>query len=348
MGNACAGCCCAAWNELRERENLNFDRRTSHGRVDYILAFGTGRRFVSSPHKFLAFRITLFALMLAVLCWSVADAVVQDVAEFWFIYLTNWTLLIEVVYLACAVYTTAALRPRALHRIAGTLPPTPGFSAGMPQYVKVTWALQSVVLPASFMVRNIQRQRASVGETRKHETTAESRAMPRHAMPRSGMARGHPDLVPCLTILRWINIWRVTDIIHSLLKLCTGICSLLVPRLSAQSFQGEGIVSFHARRKLFRDAAGRLAFPPTLPDLAWVVFLSLLCDLPYLERYPCRGKHQECRRRRVYICCSRLAANHVKSSDVCSGCGDYRSSAGQSVFLVAPALPAQTSQLSTG
>ena len=146
------GCCCAAWNELRRRENLNFDRRTSQGRVDYILAFGTGRRFVSSPDRFLAFRAAQFVLMLAVLCWSVSDAAVRNRAAFWFIYLTNWTLLIEVVYLAAALYTTAALRAMAMDRIAGTLPPTPGFSAGMPRHAKITWGLQAVVLPSSFLV----------------------------------------------------------------------------------------------------------------------------------------------------------------------------------------------------
>ena len=153
---ACAGCCCAAWNELIQRENFNFDRRTSHGRVDYIVAFGTGRRFVSSPDMFLAFRTTLCVVMLAVLVWSFSKSAVDDEAQFWFIYLTHWTLLIEVVYLCCALFTTATLRPKVLDRLAGSLPPTPGFSDGMPLHVKITWILQSVVLPASFLVSNAQ------------------------------------------------------------------------------------------------------------------------------------------------------------------------------------------------
>ena len=151
-------CCCAAWNELRGnlwnelRGNLNFDRTTSQGRVDYILAFGTGRRFVSCPNRFLAFRATLFVLMLAVLCWSVSEAAIRNMTRFWLIYFTHWTLLFEVVYLGCALYTTAALRIPALERIAGTLPPTPGSSAGMPRHVKATCVLRAVVLPASFLV----------------------------------------------------------------------------------------------------------------------------------------------------------------------------------------------------
>jgi hypothetical protein len=94
--------------------------------------------------------------MLAVLCWSVSDSAGRNTAEWWFIYLTNWTLLIEVVYLGCALYTTAALRTLAMERNSGVLPPTPGFSEGMPRHARVTWALQAVVLPASFLVGTVK------------------------------------------------------------------------------------------------------------------------------------------------------------------------------------------------
>ena len=159
MVNACGGCWCAAWQELRQRENLNFDRQTSQGRVDYVLAFATGRRCVSCPNKFLAFRATLFLLMMSVLVWSFSLSVIDNTAGYWFIYLTHWTLVVEVLYLGCALYTTAALRSKITERLTeNSLPnPTTPWETEMPRHVKTTWMLRAVVLPASFMVRNSEK-----------------------------------------------------------------------------------------------------------------------------------------------------------------------------------------------
>ena len=66
--------------------------------------------------------------------WSVAH-----VKRCYLIYLTNQMLIIEVVYLAFAAYTTAS----GLYRAAAT--PTPWFA-------KATWVLQDLTLSASFLV----------------------------------------------------------------------------------------------------------------------------------------------------------------------------------------------------
>lgn len=128
-------------------------RCLSQGRVDYVRDFGTGRRFVSAPNMFLALRATLFLLMFSVLVWSFSAAVIDHTAAYWPIYFTNWTLIIEIVYLGCALYTTASLRRQVLQGLEEDAV-TPGLRILMPWNVQITWMLQAIALPASFLVIN--------------------------------------------------------------------------------------------------------------------------------------------------------------------------------------------------
>ena len=124
-----------------------------------MLAFATGRRCVSCPNKFLAFRATLFLLMMSVLVWSFSLSVIDNTAGYWFIYLTCWTLVVEVLYLGCALYTTAALRSKIIERLTeNALPnPTTPWETEMPWHVQATWMLKTVALPASFTVKISQK-----------------------------------------------------------------------------------------------------------------------------------------------------------------------------------------------
>ena len=73
-------------------------------------------RCIESHKSYLAVRVCLFARVLAVFVWSVA----HYPSRCYLIYLTNQMLIIEVVYLAFAAYTTAS----GLYRAACPVPLT--------------------------------------------------------------------------------------------------------------------------------------------------------------------------------------------------------------------------------
>ena len=92
-------------------------------------------RCVEDRKAYLAVRVCLFASVLAVFVWSVA----HYPSRCYLIYLTNQMLIIEVVYLAFAAYTTAS----AFYRDAQSM---------TPWFAKATWVLQDLTLSASFLV----------------------------------------------------------------------------------------------------------------------------------------------------------------------------------------------------
>jgi hypothetical protein len=143
--SCCDGCCSAAgtaWHVLQRADSQD---------EGYVRSFGTGRRCVSSPSAFLGFRAAQFVLMLSVLVWSFADgALFEPEGRFWFIYLTHWTLIIEVLYLGCALFTTATLRRQLLENSS---PETTGLERKKPWKVWITGVLRVVALPASLLVR---------------------------------------------------------------------------------------------------------------------------------------------------------------------------------------------------
>ena len=113
-----------------------------------------------SPAAFLGTRAVLAVFWLAVACWSLA-ADCPDTAETvwnstgnatdadddcvkWPSYLTHWTLLLELVYLSFAAYSTYM----AIHDT--NIPD--GVGEATPWFISVTYALQPTVLIASLLV----------------------------------------------------------------------------------------------------------------------------------------------------------------------------------------------------
>ena len=64
----------------------------------------------SARRRYLAFRAFNFVLMFAVLLWSFINMAEKGDGGYWFIYLTHWTLVLEVVYLALALSVGACTR----------------------------------------------------------------------------------------------------------------------------------------------------------------------------------------------------------------------------------------------
>jgi len=121
-----------------DRRNLCFDRFTSHGILRWADAFGSSQALPEI--WFLAFRVICATIMTGTLI----GAVCTD-REYFPIFLTNWTLTLQVVYLNLAVYTTWSLQPLVKENIHGEY-------TTMPVYVRVLWLLQGIVFPATFMV----------------------------------------------------------------------------------------------------------------------------------------------------------------------------------------------------
>ena len=82
-----------------------------------------------------AFLAPAFLIMLATAIYSFSLAVHSDSAASWLIYLTHWSLLIQVTYLGFACYYT-----------------TQHTQTTIPWFAKVTWILFAIALPAAITV----------------------------------------------------------------------------------------------------------------------------------------------------------------------------------------------------
>jgi hypothetical protein len=93
-----------------------------------------------SPLVFLLTRIALLVFWLAISVWSLA----ADANAKWITFLTHWTLLLELIYLSFAVFSTYMA-------IYDTKVPD-GVGEATPWFISVTYALQPMVLIASLLV----------------------------------------------------------------------------------------------------------------------------------------------------------------------------------------------------
>lgn len=70
---------------------------------------------------------------------------------YWLLYLTHWSLTVELLYFAFSVYTTHEARNLIL--LQGSFPPSAFESwVHLPWFVKATWGLYHIALPASLLV----------------------------------------------------------------------------------------------------------------------------------------------------------------------------------------------------
>lgn len=105
----------------------------------------TGRwNCLKSFEVYLGLRCTLFATMLGVLLYSFGLYAEDGDSGYWFIYLTHWGLLIEVVYLGLAVWTTKQSPSWEFL--------TENEREILPLSVRILWPLGTIVLPTSFMI----------------------------------------------------------------------------------------------------------------------------------------------------------------------------------------------------
>lgn len=92
----------------------------------------------------LAFRIAAFIIMLGSTLYSFGLSIHEGTAGYWFIYLTDWALIMEVMYLGFALYTFYKVRH------SGNC--SNYDEKEIPWFAKTTWILFSVALPAAVTV----------------------------------------------------------------------------------------------------------------------------------------------------------------------------------------------------
>jgi len=134
----CVRCCPSACAELH-LENLDLDETTTYGSLVWVEAFGRSKRL--SFQGFLRLRIFNAAFMCGVLIASLTLEETQfELIEYWPIYLTHWTLLVQVTYVVLAALATYQLRPE---RPDAALPIN---------ILKAVWVLQGICVPATLLV----------------------------------------------------------------------------------------------------------------------------------------------------------------------------------------------------
>ena len=111
--------------------------------LDWRISFGHDpSRLMSDWQSYLLFRVILLVSILITAIWSFAQYFLLEASTFyWFIYLTNWGLIIQIIYLSLAVYTT--YRSKTFHHT---------HTSELPLFVKLMWLSYSIILPGSFMI----------------------------------------------------------------------------------------------------------------------------------------------------------------------------------------------------
>ena len=141
-----ATCCPTLVSEF-SWDNVNLTRQTSHGTIAWVDAFGhDSNRCLGEWSSFFAFRCFNALLMCSVLVGAMIDQELNYAGlEYYFIFLTNWTLIVQCVYLVLACYVTHSLRELVASGEHGT-------ELEMPLSVKTLWLLQGVLVPGTCLV----------------------------------------------------------------------------------------------------------------------------------------------------------------------------------------------------
>merc|ERR1719401_1194242 len=89
-----------------------------------------------SPALYVSFRFALAVIWLGIVIWSIVDWVQHNALGYWFIYLTHWGAVIELMYFWFAACTTllATRASRSKAAEGEEVPRTPWFAS-------VTWFL---------------------------------------------------------------------------------------------------------------------------------------------------------------------------------------------------------------
>jgi len=136
-----AGCCSRLCREL-DWENVDLDSTTTTGTIHWTSAFGhVSNTCLRTWKSFFIFRAANAFIMTSVLVASMIDTHNKTGFEYWWVWLTHWTLLFQVAYLILAVACTWNLRTDGVELAHQPV-----------RLIQALWLLQGIVVPATFLV----------------------------------------------------------------------------------------------------------------------------------------------------------------------------------------------------
>lgn len=125
-----------------QKERTDYDELN---RGQWIKVFGaSSNRFLKDRTVYSFFRLFEALLMTFIYGWSLYDSAAEGVIACHYIFLTNWSLTIQVLYFWFAVWTS-----RQADLMDSSDKPR---SDKMPFYVRAAWLFQDIAIPGSFVV----------------------------------------------------------------------------------------------------------------------------------------------------------------------------------------------------
>ena len=148
--------------EFTSRDRFRFSRNLGE---NWQAVFGRSPwAALADDRVFLAVRVVLAVLMTGILFWDVTVEARAGALGYFFVYLTNWTLLAVTGYTVLAALAAgAALSSRGTYPSATATGEEDAVAAaraeaaragagGVPRYVRAAWLLHSVAFPAALLV----------------------------------------------------------------------------------------------------------------------------------------------------------------------------------------------------
>jgi len=124
------------------KQRLDYD---DFNQGEWITVFGASSVSWFEPRVYQFFQLLEALAIVGILIWSVySENECCNCGVKWFIYLTHWSLTLQVVYVWLSLFTS--LRANAMKE--GRIPK----QEKLPWYAGLTWVLQDILLPLTFFV----------------------------------------------------------------------------------------------------------------------------------------------------------------------------------------------------
>jgi hypothetical protein len=132
------GGCCEKFCAEFKKQRLAYD---DFNQGEWTTFFGTSSVSCLQPMVYQFVQLVEALAIVGILIWSVYyENDCCNCGAKWFIFLTHWSLTLQLVYVWLSLFTT--VRANALKEDGGS----------MPWYARLTWMLQDILLPLTFFV----------------------------------------------------------------------------------------------------------------------------------------------------------------------------------------------------
>jgi len=136
------GGCCEKFRAEFRKQRLDYD---DFNQGEWISVFGESSVSCLTPVVYQFLQLSEALAIVGILLWSAyVENKEYNCGLKWFIFLTHWSLTLQVVYLWLSLFTT--WRANAMKKDQAQK------QAKMPWYAQLTWVLQDILLPLTFFV----------------------------------------------------------------------------------------------------------------------------------------------------------------------------------------------------